>query len=299
MRLRPAHVEGPPPGRNGWRPAIALGVRAERLAGWVGAGLVRLGDEVGPDGPELDLRDATLVRSLCNPDHPALKPARLRATLDRLRAWLPTAAEPPRAVTLVDGGRGSLLVRLGNGALADPSGQFRFDFRPDAAPGGPLGRLGPPVPATAADWHDHGVDRELAGDLPGAIDAYARALLLAGPDAQVAFDLAHALAANGEVDRAAERYRQVVELDPLRQDAWVNLGDLLLAGGRTDGAIDAFRRALDLDPEDPAGHYNLADTFDRSGRPERAAPHWDAFLRLTDGPPEQVAYARSRVAMLH
>jgi tetratricopeptide (TPR) repeat protein len=177
--------------------------------------------------------------------------------------------------------------------LADPSGQFRLDFDPRAAP---LGRIGPAEPATAQAWHERGVEQDLNGDPTTAVRSYARALLLAGPDVQVAFDLAHALAQGGERDRAIERYRQVVELDPLRQDAWVNLGDLLLSVGRSDDAVAAFRRALDLDPDDAAAHYDLADAFDLAGHPERAAPHWDAFLRLADGPAEQVAFARGRLA---
>ncbi len=282
MRLaQPSHD------RDGWA-TTALGVAPERLASWVDAGLAR----PPHDGPELKLHDATLVRSLCNPDHPGLRPARLRRTLDRLRAWLPSAGGPPGAVTLVDAGR-TLLVRLANGDLADPSGQFRLDFDPHAAV---LGRIGPALPTTAGGWHERGIAQELAGHLEAAVDSYGRALLLAGPDAQVAFDLAHALAELQQTERAIERYRQVVELDPLRQDAWVNLGDALLTAGRTAEAIDALRHALDLDPEDPAAHYDLAETFDQIGQPARSVPHWDAFLRLAEGPREQITHARVQLS---
>jgi tetratricopeptide (TPR) repeat protein len=273
---------------HGWTP---LGVPPERLSGWVDAGLACPPHPHGPDGAEVDLCDATLVRSLCQVEHPGMKPARLRRTLDRLRAWLPTGDRPPGPVTLIDGG-GTLLVRLANGDLADPTGQFRLDFNPHAAI---VGRIGPALPTTAHGWHERGVEQELAGRLEAAVDSYARSLLLGGPDVQVTFDLAHALAGQGQADRAIERYRQVVELDPLRQDAWVNLGDLLLSAGRADEAIDALRRALDLDPDDPEAHYNLAEAFDLAGHPGRAAPHWEAFLQLGGGPAQQRAYAHTRV----
>ncbi len=264
-------------------------VPPDRLARWVTAGLADPPRRGGPDGPELHLHDATLVRSLCDPaEHPR---PRLRRTLDRLRAWLPASADPPRAVTLVSGD-GVLLVRLPDGTLADPSGQFRFDFTAHPAT---LGRLGPPAPTSAAEWHELGIAQDLAGNPAAAADSYARALLLAGPDVQVTFDLAHALADMGELARATERYRQVLELDPLRSDAWVNLGDLLLSAGSPAAAIDAFRHALDLSPDDPAAHYDLADALDAAARPAAAVPHWDAFLRLADGPPAQVAYARGRL----
>jgi tetratricopeptide (TPR) repeat protein len=291
MRLRPAHD---PPTDAGLSRAT-VGVPSERLAEWTRAALLERPGDAGPDGPELHLHDATLVRALCNPDHPGLKPTKLRATLDRLRAWLPATGDPPRAITLVDAG-GPLLVRLDDGTLADPNGQFRLDYGRATARPATLGRLGPPEPTTPQAWHARGVEQELAGDLPDAVDSYGRALLLGGPDVQLTFDLAHALAASGDRDGAIERYRQTVELDPLRQDAWVNLGDLLLAAGRTEQAIDALRRALDLDPDDPAAHYALADAFDLAAQPARAVPHWDAFLRLARrAPPAQAAYARARL----
>lgn len=272
---------------DGW---AVMGVAPDQLTSWVDAGLARARWVDGPDGPEWDLRDATLVRSLCPADHPGLKPARLRKTLDRLRGWMPNQGGPPGPVTLVDGGR-TLLVRLANGDLADPSGQFRLDFAPHVAV---AGRIGPVLPTTPLGWHERGIEQELGGHLEAAVDSYGRALLLGGPDVQITFDLSHALADLGQAYRSIERYRQVVELDPLRQDAWVNLGDQLLVAGRAVDAIDALRRALDLDPDDPAAHYGLAEAFDLSGQAHRAAPHWSAFLRLADRPLDCVAYARHR-----
>ena len=290
---RPGHDARPERGRT------AAGLSADRLAGWAAAGLVDGVKSDAPDGPELALHDATLVRSLCraDPDRPTDDDdaGRLRATLGRVRALLPTAADPPAAVTLVDAGPDApLLLRLDDGTLADPSGQFRLAFTTDDGRRRTLGRIGP---ATADDWHARGVDLELAGDRPAAADAYGRALLLAGPHPQWAFDLAHVLADLGEHAAAVERYRQVVELDPRRADAWLNLGDLLVTAGRHDEAVAAFRHALDLDPDDPAAHYDLADAFDRAGQPARAAPHYDAFLRLADGPPEHLAYAAARARL--
>jgi Flp pilus assembly protein TadD len=199
-----------------------------------------------------------------------------------------------RGVTLVAGAN-TLLMRLPDGSLADAGAQFHFPFESLA---GPLGRIGPSEPVTAVDWHEHGIEQETADDVAGAVRSYARALLVGGPDPQIAFDLAYALAAAGDVERAIERYRQVVELDPLRQDAWVNLGDLLRTDGQTGPAIEAFRHALDLDPDDAAAHYDLADALHQLGEGSRASLHWNAFLRLADGPAEHVAYAKWCVSLI-
>jgi tetratricopeptide (TPR) repeat protein len=263
--------------------AESLGVAASRFAEWMDAGLIRCTG--GDDGEiQIHLADAALVRSLC-------AKSKLRTTLDRLRAWLPVSSEPMRKLTLVDR-RGPLLVRLAGGRLADAAGQFRFDFDPAESP---IGRLNPSTPKTAGEWHERGIEQETRELLDDAVFSYTQALLLGGPETQITFDLAYTLARAGRVGSAIERYRQVVELDPQRQDAWVNLGDLLLEDGQSEPAIDAFRRALDLDPADPAAHYNLADALDLAGEFVNARLHWEAFVRLANEPGEHLSYAQQRL----
>ena len=178
------------------------------------------------------------------------------------------------------------------GARADDQLAFAFDDRPAT-----LGRIGPPTLATPSiDWHARGVAHELAGDLRIAIECYQSALRACEPIAQIVFDLAHALAESGERDRAAERYRQVIELDAARADAWNNLGDLLAESGDVDAAIDAFAHAIALAPDDAAAHYNLGDTLDAIGQRDVARVAFERFLQLADGPAEQIEFARTHVA---
>jgi tetratricopeptide (TPR) repeat protein len=147
---------------------------------------------------------------------------------------------------------------------------------------------------TPRDWHELGVDQELNDRLDDAVFCYGRALLHGGPDVQIAFDLASVLAELGHTDRAIERYRQVVELDPLRQDAWVNLGDLLATDGQSELAVEALQCAVELDPNDPAARYNLADVLDGIGEFENARPQWEMFLRLSPMPGPRRRYAMHR-----
>ena len=240
--------------------AAITGVDASTLADWAEAGLVTID---ASDVFRIDVRDVPIVRSLCEPPPLGLPPALLRRTLSRLRE--------PR-VTLVE--REGQLV-------AD-------DDRPLT-----LGRIGAAA-SSIVDWHARGIDAELAGDLATAIDRYRQALRADGPTAQVAFDLAHALAEIGERAGAIERYRQAIEFDAGHADAWINLGDLLMCDGDADAAIDAFRHALALAPDDAAAHYDLADALDEVGRTAQARLHFAAFLRLADGPAAHVAYAASR-----
>lgn len=158
-----------------------------------------------------------------------------------------------------------------------------------------LGRIGPPTPISAADWHERGIEQELAGDLDSAVRSYTRALAVGGPDAQTAFDLAFALSQAGDTARAIARYREVVQLDPLRADAWINLGDLLADADDTDAAIECFRHAIELQPGDAVAYYNLATVLDDAGEVDRATLYWAMFVELAPDLPQHLAYARTRL----
>ena len=183
----------------------------------------------------------------------------------------------------------------------DASGQYRIDVYPKPQHIDrplTLGRIGPrTLPRIPRDWHARGIELERTGDLPGAIEHYRHALQCNGPQVQVAFDLAHALAATGQTQQAVERYRQVIELDATRADAWANLADLLLDLDQTGAGLDALHQALELDPHDPTLHYNLADALDEAEQRFAALAHYRTFLALTDLPLDDphVAYAWRRL----
>lgn len=173
--------------------------------------------------------------------------------------------------------------------------ELDFDSRDDPHPDAPLSfRIGP---QSSEEWHAHAVDLELRGELSSAIIAYRQALVAPHPDPDRVFDLAHALAENGQVTEAMERYRQVTELDPQYAAAWLNLGVLLADAGETSEAMAAFRRALAADPTSAAAHYNLADLLDEQHRATDARPHWDAYLRIASPFSRHAEYARGRVAV--
>jgi tetratricopeptide (TPR) repeat protein len=61
-------------------------------------------------------------------------------------------------------------------------------------------------------------------------------------------------------------YRQAVQLDARRADAWAALGTFCLQRSRLDEAIGHFRRALQLRADDAAVHCNLGIALASSGR---------------------------------
>ena len=84
----------------------------------------------------------------------------------------------------------------------------------------------------------------------------------------------------GDMDAAAEQYRQAIESDPTLADAHYNLGVLLINRGSTAEAIAEFTDALKYNPDQANAHYNLANCLERQGKYAAAMVSWRTALRL-------------------
>jgi len=113
-----------------------------------------------------------------------------------------------------------------------------------------------------------------------ATEVYRRALLLGGPDAEIAFRLGNLLYQLGQVEAARERFYEAVETDPDYVEAWSNLGCVLSELNQPGEAIEAFECALKIHGEYADAHYHLADVLEGQGRHEAAADHWRAYLHF-------------------
>lgn len=82
-----------------------------------------------------------------------------------------------------------------------------------------------------------------------AIRTLSRASALAADDPVVAINMAAALADSGQIDRAIESFRSVIEKHPNSFDARLGLAKALYAGRRLDNAIAALQEALRIKPD--------------------------------------------------
>lgn len=110
-------------------------------------------------------------------------------------------------------------------------------------------------PDNARLWYNLGVAYSRLGDLPSTADAYTRAYELEPLEAKyrtVAADtkakLAHRAFEQKEFARAADLFRQSVELEDTRAGRWYMLGLCYGQLGQTDKAQAAFQSARELDP---------------------------------------------------
>ncbi len=272
--------------------AELLSIPEARINSWVKAGLIEP-QQLQNGVARFEFRQVAVARTLCDLTDAGMTIAELRDKLRQLQQRMPDLNEPLQQLTMLER-NGPLLVRLENGELSEVCGQLRLEFDEQPQPAPIQLRLAPAA-LTAADWHQQGIAQERAGQLDDAAESYRQALLTGGPSSQVVFDLASVLTALGKPLQAIERYRQVIEMDPRHVDAWNNLGILLTETGDTHGAVASFHHALQLDPDDPKLHYNIADALEDLGESDAAARHWRAYLKLDPTSSPWADYARKQI----
>jgi TolB-like protein/cytochrome c-type biogenesis protein CcmH/NrfG len=74
----------------------------------------------------------------------------------------------------------------------------------------------------------------------------------------------------GQTDEAIARYREVLNVDPLRADGYLFLGAALYSARRFDEAVDALRATMKLNPDQVKAHFLLALTEEGHSQTARA-----------------------------
>jgi tetratricopeptide (TPR) repeat protein len=82
-------------------------------------------------------------------------------------------------------------------------------------------------------------------------------------------------------DAAIARYRQLVAIDPKRQDIWRAMGFLYAEQKDPTNAINAFREAIKLDPADFTTRFNLGFIHHERGEHDAAIEQFTEVVRLS------------------
>lgn len=84
----------------------------------------------------------------------------------------------------------------------------------------------------------------------------------------------------GDLQAAAEAYRDMTRLAPNSADAFGELGALLEEANDLAAAEQSFRRAVELDPKSPSAFYSLGRVQSKLGRPEDSLASLDVARKL-------------------
>ena len=82
----------------------------------------------------------------------------------------------------------------------------------------------------------------------------------------------------GDRTGAERMFQEATRLNPLKPEAYLNLGALLTNRGAYNEAIPNYKKAIELDPGQRTAYINLALTYERMGDPVRA----EQYRRLAE-----------------
>lgn len=116
-----------------------------------------------------------------------------------------------------------------------------------------------------AERNDYGVQRYFEGDMEGAIDAFQAAQVVEPDNPILYFNMANALANNGQFEDAIQALELATQLDDddLSARAFYNMGNVYFEMANYQAAIRSYQDALRLNPDDSDARHNLqlARTF--------------------------------------
>jgi tetratricopeptide (TPR) repeat protein len=124
--------------------------------------------------------------------------------------------------------------------------------------------------------------------LGGSTRLSAHGLVFDSPAAQATNEVYQAAQSDitkGNYSAAAEKFRQMLKLDPSSPEVWSDLGVAYSMEGQHQEAVEAFQKALQLNPSLRSANLMLGIDLVRLGKPEGAIPHLELVLkqRPTDG----------------
>lgn len=104
--------------------------------------------------------------------------------------------------------------------------------------------------------------------------------------AELALSRAVSYEKSGVYNKAIEYYKQVIELDPDRIDAFMGLGLDYYKIGKYSEAVDAYKQALKINPDEQAAHNKLAAVYILMGKYSLALKAFKASLKADPKNPE-------------
>ncbi|MEM9386672.1 MAG: sulfotransferase [Pseudomonadota bacterium] len=135
-----------------------------------------------------------------------------------------------------------------------------------------------PAPTTGRGWYEAGKEKQRAGDLAGALDAFRRSLKLNPHAAAAWIGLGEVLDANQQPRDGLECYRRGVAAEPKSAVAATRLARALQALGMVEGARRAYDQALALDPTSRSARLGLGELCEDQGDPQAAADAYRGVL---------------------
>jgi tetratricopeptide (TPR) repeat protein len=132
----------------------------------------------------------------------------------------------------------------------------------------------------ATDLANRGTKLLDLGKVDEAVAVFKEAARLRPEDEDMHYNLALALARQGNREAAQTEYLEALRIYPDYTEAHNNLGNLLVAEGKFDDAITHFKEALKIAPDNASAHSNFGKALALQGKFTEAIPCFREALRL-------------------
>jgi tetratricopeptide (TPR) repeat protein len=128
-------------------------------------------------------------------------------------------------------------------------------------------------PTHHAGYSGLGRFHERHGETEQALIQYERSIALAGPKEKTEplEAMALLLGTSGNNVRSLELFKQLTALNPNSTSAWTGVGNNLWALGQLEAAADAYRQSHQADPDNRIACYNLIFVLNQLGRTDEGA----------------------------
>jgi len=126
------------------------------------------------------------------------------------------------------------------------------------------------------------IKRQVDFDWVGADASLQRAIALDPGNPENLGSAALSAAMLGRFDQALPLARRVVDLDPLNELSWENLGEIRFSMGQLDEPVADFKKALELRSDVWNGHLFLSQIYIMQGRPQDALPEIERVQNDSD-----------------
>lgn len=139
---------------------------------------------------------------------------------------------------------------------------------------------------TSDEYINQGVRLAMQGNIDRAARRFRRALDSDPNDAAAHYNLALALDMSGKHAEAKSHYERAAELDPTSVDASINLGITLLDSEDIESAIKELEKAVALNSKDFLAQYNLGCAYMKTEQYRKAVPRFIEASKIDPKNPE-------------
>lgn len=211
--------------------------------------------------------------------------ARVRRSVENLHRTLPNVTRPLNELRIRGEGH-AVVVRDAEHSYEADTGQLQLDFEVKAIRDDVVRVLRPRAidPEDRHKAYQHYLEGcrldEEEATFERAEERYRAAIELDPSLANALTNWGNLRFRRGDVEEAQGLYERALAIDEEQPEALYNMGFLAFERGETTDAAASFRLAVQHDPGFADAHFNLAMALEELGRSREARPHWTTYLEL-------------------